>query len=618
TPKLTDKDTIVLADFTNTTGDSVFDGTLRQGLAVQLGQSPFLSLVSDQRVQRTLRLMGQPADARLTPELAKEICERTGSAAVLEGSVASLGSQYVLGLRARNCRTGDVLDEEQMQATRKEDVLNALSQIATKFRTRVGESLTTVEKHDTPLLEATTPSLEALKAFSASRKANFSTGPATALPFLRRAVALDPHFAMAFADLGLAYNGFEESVLSRESTTKAYQLRDRASDAERFFIEAMYDRNVTGNLEKARRTLELWAQTYPRQSDAHGLLAGFSTRGTGKYKQAIEESRKAIAIDPDHTFSYVNMASSQICLDQFEEAGETLRRMSERKIESPDQMLLSFYLSFFKGDRAGMEWAVAWAKGKQGAEDSMAHSEALVLARSGQLQKAAAMSRHAVDLAKLAGQQERAASYESAPAVWEAFFGNAPAARRSAEEALKLSKSRDVEYAAAFALALVGDSARAQSYADDLDRRYPEDTSVQFNYLPALRARLALNHGEPSRAIELLQAAVPNELCITAIAFNGLFLGAFYPVYVRGEAYLAAHRGAEAATEFQKILDHRGLVFADPIGALAHLQLGRAFALSGDMAKARTAYRDFLTLWKDADPDIPILKQAKAAYAKLR
>jgi eukaryotic-like serine/threonine-protein kinase len=615
--RLTDKDTIVLADFTNTTSDPVFDGTLRQGMAVQLEQSPFLSLVSDRRIRQTLLLMGKPADASLTPDIAREICERTASAAVLDSSIASLGSQYVLGLKAVNCRTGDVLDEEQVQAARKEDVLNSLSQIASKFRTRIGESLSTVEKHNTPLAEATTPSLEALKAYSAAANLVFSNGFVASVPLFQRAIEIDPKFAMAHAHLGLMYSNLGESVLSIESTSKAYQLRDRASDRERFFITAMYDRQVTGNLEKAHQTLALWAQTYPREVVPPSLLSGFATQGLGKYEESIEAARKSITLDPDVTPAYINLAYSYFYLDRMGEAENILQRALERKLEIPELFLLRYYLAFLNGDRAAMDQVVVLAKGKSGAEDWMSHSEALVLARSGQLQLARAMSRRAVDLAQQAGQRERAATFETGAAVSEALFGNALAAKRSAIAALDLSKGRDAEYGAAFALALSGDSSRSETLANDLNKRFPEDTSVRFNYLPTLRARFALNRGEPSKAIELLQASVPNELGMPGIAFFGFF-GAFYPVYVRGEAYLALHQGAEAAAEFQKILDHRGIVAGDAIGALAHLGLARAYALSGDTAKAKSAFQDFLALWKDADHDIPILKEAKAEYAKLQ
>jgi eukaryotic-like serine/threonine-protein kinase len=616
TPKLTDKDTIVLANFRNTTGDPVFDGTLRQGLAVQLEQSPFLSLVSDDRIERTLRLMGRPAGAPLTPEVAREVCERTASAAVLNGSIASLGSQYVLGLSAKNCRTGDTLDEEQVQAAKKEDVLNALSQMASKFRTRAGESLATIQKHDTPLAEATTPSLEALKAYSAAMRVVFSTGPGDALPLLKRAVEIDPKFAMAYASMGLSYSDIGESALSIENTTRAYHLRDRASDRERFFITTLYNRQVTGNLEKAQQTLQSWAQTYPRDLDAHGLMCGFATQSTGQYEKSIKEAEMAIGIDPDFSPGYVNIGFDYLYMDRLVEAGKAIQRASEHKVEWPELLMLRYYVAFLKGDRAGMERAAGLAKGKPEAEDWMAHSEALVLARSGQFQAARKMTRRAVDLAQRAGQRERAATYMAANAVWEAMFGDAPAARQNALAALELSKGRDVEYVAAFALALSGDSARAQALADDLARRFPEDTSVQFNYLPALRALLALNRHEPQKAVKLLQTAAPYDLNVPSIDFNA-FYGGLYPVYVRGEAYLAEQKGAEAAAEFQKILDHRGVVLADPVGAMARLQLGRALAMSGNKTGAKAAYQDFLTLWKGADPGNPVLKQAQAEFARL-
>ena len=616
-PALTEKDTIVLADFDNKTGDPVFDGTLRQGMAVQLEQSPFLSLISDERIRQTLRLMGRPADSQLTPELAREICERTGSAAILEGSIANLGSQYVLGLRTKNCRNGDTLDDEQAQSTRKEDVLNALSQIASKFRSRVGESLSSVEKHSTPLAEATTTSLEALKAYSTGMNVAFSTGFVPAVPHLERAVEIDPKFAMAHAQLGLIYSNIGESVLSAESTSKAYQLREFTSDREKFFITANYARQVTGNLEKAQQILELWAQTYPRDSVPHGLMSGFICQGSGHYEESVEEAKKAIGLDPDSTPGYVNLAYGYSYLDRLTDAQNTLQRASERKIEIPELLLLRYQIAFLKDDETGMGRETALAKGKPGAEDWISHSEALVLARSGQLRLAGRMSRRAIDLAQQAGQRERAATYETGVAVWEAFFGNALAARQSAMAALDLSKGRDVEYGAAFALALSGDSSRSLMLANDLERRFPEDTSVQFNYMPTLRALLALKNNDPRKAIELLQIAIPYELAVPGIDFIAFF-GSLYPTYVRGEAYLASHQGAEAAMEFQKLLDHRGLVFGDPVGAMARLQLGRAYAQSGDQIKARAAYQDFLVLWKDADPGIPILHQAQAEYAKLQ
>jgi len=616
-PKLTNKDTIVLADFTNSTGDPVFDGTLRQGMVVQLEQSPFLSLMSDERVQQILGLMGKAADTRLTPDIALEVCERIGSAVVLDGSIVSLGTQYVLGLRARSCGTGGVLDEEQVQSSRREDVLNALTQAATKFRARIGESLTSIREHDTPLAQATTPSLDALKAYSAGQKIAFSQGFVPAIPFIKRAVEIDPNFSMAYATLGLDYSSIGESVLSIENTTRAYQLRDHANDRERFFITTLYDRQVTGNLEKAHQTLELWAQTYPRDLDAHGLLTGFSSQGTGRYEQSIEESKKALQIDPDFAPGYLNSAFSYFWLDRPDQATELVRQASERSLQMAELSVLRYYIAFLKGDQAEMEKTAAVAKGKPGAEDWITHSQAMVLARSGHLHQARTTSGQAIDLALQTGQRERAASYEVAVGVYTALLGNTTEARQRSKAALKLSNGRDVEYSAAFALALSGEISHAQTLANDLEKRFPEDNSVQFEYLPTLRAIFALDRKRPEKAIELLQTALPHELAVPAIDFN-FFFGGLYSAYVRGEAYLVAHKGPEAVTEFQKILTHRGLVFADPIGALARLQLGRAYALSGDKAKAKSAYQDFLSLWQDADRDIPILNQSQAEYAKLQ
>jgi eukaryotic-like serine/threonine-protein kinase len=614
---LTEKDTIVLADFTNSTGDPLFDGTLRQGLVVQLEQSPFLSLISDDRIQQTLSMMGQGPEVRLTPEIARQVCERTASAAVLEGSIASLGSQYVLDLRAKNCGNGDILDEEQVQAAKKEDVLNALSEIAGKFRVRVGESLATIEKHNTPLAEATTPSLKALKAYSAGWKVLSSTGPAAAVPFYQHAIEIDPNFALAYASLGDAYASVGETDLSTANTTRAYKLRDRASDTERFHITASYDLDTTGNLEKAQQTCEAWAKAYPREMPPHGFLAGMIYPVLGRYETAVREARKMVELDPDFAIGYNNLALAYTALDRLGEAENTLQIASERKLEIPDLLVDQYEIAFLKGDQAGMERVAALGQGKSGTEDVISNQEAFALAYTGHLHQARRKSQRAVDLAQQSSEQERSALFDTGAALREAFFGNASAARQGARAALKLSRGRDVEYGAAFILALSGDSSLSQIFVDDLDERFPEDTAVKFNYLPALRGLLALNHSEPAKAIELLQIAAPYEMGSPPSTFFGFF-GSAYPVYVRGEAYLAAHQGPEAVVEFQKILDHRGILVGDPIGALAHLQLGRAYAMQGDTTKAKAAYQDFLTLWKNADSDIPIYKAAKAEYAKLQ
>src|ERR1700722_13038657 len=616
-PRLTDKDTIVLADFLNTTGDPVFDGTLRQGMAVQLEQSPFLSLISEERILRTLSLMGQSSDARLTPELAHEVCERTASAAVLDGSIASLGSQYVLGLRAKDCRTGDILDEEQVEVARKEDVLNALTEIASKFRMRVGESLATVEKHDTPLAEATTPSLEALKAYSMGWKVTASQGGDTAVPFFKHAVEIDPQFAIAYQSLGLLYGTMGATARGTKNIKRANQLRNRVSDNEKFFITAYYDGRATGNQKKAQQTCEAWAQAYPREWKPHSFLAGFIYPVLDEPEKAAEEAQKTIELAPDFGVGYALFGFNSLSLDRLGAAEDAVRRASERKIEIPLLALLRYDVAFLKGDGGGMQREVAAARGKSGAEELISDRQAFALAYTGHLQEATKMLRRASDLAQQATHREKAAVFETRAALWEAFYGNAPAAKPAAIAALALARNREVQYGAAVALAMAGDSSQAQTLANDLERSFPEDTSVKFNYLPTVLAFLALNHGDPAKAIELLQVAVPYELGQPRSTQTGFF-GALYPIYARGQAYVAARQGAEAAREFQKILDHPGIMVGDPIAVLAHLQLGRAYALQGDTTKAKVAYQDFLTLWKDADPDIPALKQAEAEYAKLQ
>ncbi|HET7696632.1 MAG TPA: protein kinase [Vicinamibacterales bacterium] len=615
--KLTDKDTLVIADFTNRTGDPVFDGTLRQGLAVQLEQSPFLGLVSDQRIRRTLPLMNLPEDAPLTPELAQAVCVRTASAAVIAGSIATLGSQYVLGLRATNCTTGDILADEQAQAARKEDVLSTLSRIATVVRTRVGESLATIEEHSTPLEEATTPSLEALQAYSAGWKAVISGGWMKGHPLYQRAVEIDPGFAIGHAQVGFGYSVIGESALARPSIMKAYQLRGRASNVERFFIETLYERDVTGNLAREQRTLESWAGTYPRDARPHGLISGLALSSTGQYEMAIAEADKAIALDPDLTPAYHNKAFNQLRLNRLEEALLTLRVARERKLEFSDSLLTEYFVAFLKGNEGEIGRTAGMARANPGTADMIGHLEALALARAGRLQEARRMSAVPVEIAQRAGRRERAGLFEAGRAVSEAWYGNAAAARRSAGAALALGKGRDVSYAAAFALLLAGDLAQSRALADDLARGFPEDTSVQFMYLPTLRALFALNDRDAAGALQALQIAAQHDLALGAIGFVGRF-GGLYPVYVRGVSYLAAGRPAEAAAEFERILAHRSIVLVDPMDAMARLQLARARALSGEKAKAKSAYEDLLTLWRNADADIPVIRLARAEYARLR
>jgi eukaryotic-like serine/threonine-protein kinase len=613
--RLTEKDTVVLTDFANSTGDAVFDDTLKTALSVSLRQSPFLSVLPDQQVAEALQRMTRPAATELTPGVTREICLREKSKAYIAGAIGSLGSEYVLGLKAVNCQNGNILAQQQVTAATKEKVLDELGAAASRLRSELGESLASVQKFDVPLAEATTPSLEALKAYSAAWRAHSSTGAAAAIPLYKRAIEIDPQFAMAYAWLGDMYGQLGESDLSAENISKAYQLQDRASDAEKFFITTSYYIRVTGNLEKAEQTCLAWAQTYPREMPPHGLLSGVIYAGLGRYEEGVEQGKKAIELNPDVAAAYVGLAADYVYLDRLAEAENTLRTASERQLDSADAAVLRYDIAFLKGDAAGMEREATAGRGK--AEDLVSYHQAFVLAYSGRLQQAARMSQRALDLAQQSGGRERSALFLAGAAVSEAWFGYAPGARQKALAALALSKDREVEYGAAIALALLGRSSQSQTLTNDLERRFPEDTSVRFSYTPTLRALLALNRREAAKALERLQIAILYELGAPRSLIHGNF-GALYPIYVRGEAYLAAKQGPEAAAEFQKILAHRGIVVSDPIGAVARLQLGRAYALSGDTTKAKTAYQDFLALWKDADPDIPMLKQAKTEYALLK
>ena len=613
---LTDKDTIVLADFTNTTGDMVFDGTLRQGLSVQLEQSPFLSIISDQQMQQTLQMMGQKPDARLTPEIARELCQRTASAAVLSGSIAQIGTQYLLTVKAVNCVSGDTLASTEAQASDKTHVLDALGKTASDIRHKLGESLSTVKNLDTPLEQATTPSLDALKAFSSGRKVLRTTGSAAAIPFFKHAIELDPNFAIAFATLGRMYGDIGESSMAAEYTRKAYELRDRASEAEKYFITASFHITVTGNMEKAEQNCELWIQAYPRASFPYTFLSGIIYPVLGQYEKAAEAGTNAVQVSPNFPVSYTVLLFSYIALNRIDEAKATHEQALQHKLDFPDLHIGLYQIAFLQNDGAGMAQQVDWSTAKTGIEDDLLGLEAETAAYSGQLSGAREFSRRAMDSAERAQEKEAAATYATLSALHEALFGNVDEARRRATLAMGLSAGRDVQYGAALASAYAGDDRRVQGVINNLDKRFPEDTIVQFNYLPTLRAKLAINKRNPDDAFEILRAATPFELGATTSSTYGWT--ALYPVFVRGEAYLAKHQESEACAEFQKILDHRGIVVNEPIGALVHLQIGRAYAMQGDTAKAKAAYQDFLTLWKDADADIPILIAAKSEYTKLK
>ena len=618
-PKVTaaKRSTIILGDFANATGDPTFDGMLRRLVVGELGKSPNLSVLSDARLSQTLRLMVRAPDAKLTPDVASEICERTGSGAVVEGSITSLGSEYVLSLRARNCRTGDLLDEEQASAANKEDVFKALDQMASRFRTRAGESVPPTDKEQSEPTDVTTPSIEAWRSYSAAMKANQGRVVSTDnLSLLKRAIEIDPNFAMAYAYLGRMYDGLGESETAAQDMAKAYALRGRVSDWENYFITFNYQRQVTRNLELARQTLESWAQKYPRDIDAHGLMSGFTSQGVGRYEEAVEEGQKAIELAPDLSTAYANIAWAYIYQNRLPKAEAVLHRASEHKIEIIPFTLCRYFIAFVKGDEAAMRREITQRQARLDAQGWFQHQEALTLAYRGRLKEAAQLSDLAVTLARQGGLRERAAQFEGARAAWNALFGMVAEARKSAAAALSLYRSRDADYGPALAMALLDESAEVRKIEADFEKKYPEDTPVQFSYLPVLRALQALNQGDPAQALEKTQPAVPYELAVPGTAYyTGAFFGALYPVYVRGLAYSRMRRHREAAAEFQKILDHPGITLNDPIGPMARLQLARALSASGERAKSAAVYKDLLAIWKAADPGIPAVQDAQSESA---
>jgi eukaryotic-like serine/threonine-protein kinase len=619
---LTNKDTIVLADFDNKTGEAVFDDTLKGALATELEQSPFFNILSDPKVSETLKLMGRSADERLDEKTALDLCQRTRSKAVLAGSIASLGSLYVVGLNALNCQTGDSLARAEAQASKKEDVLNALGNAATTLREKVGESLSTIQKYDTPIEEATTPSLEALKAYSLGRKAESEKGPAAAIPFFKRAIELDPNFAVAYNGLGTSYNNLGETGLSTQQFQKAYELRDRASEREKLRISAHYYALATGELEKSNQTYELWAQAYPRDDIPH-LNLGYNYSFLGQYEKAVAETLEARRLNPEAGFSDLNLIGYYTSLGRLDEAEATYQQAMAHKSEDPTLKAAMYVVAFLRGDAAGMRRVLDSTAGELGVEDGVLSNQSDTEAFSGRLGKARDFSRRAVESAQRADEKESAALWQMDGALREAEFGNAARARNETASALALASTRDMRILAALALARAGDSARAQTMADELEKQNPVNTVIVGYWLPTIRAAIEMNRNNPAKAIELLHTATSYELG-SPVPWGGCL----YPAYLRGQAYLSLHQSSEAAAEFQKILDHRGIVGNCPLGALAHLGVARADALQAktsqgadaDAARVRAlaAYKDFLTLWKDADPDIPTLVAAKAEYAKLQ
>ena len=621
---LTDKDTIVLADFGNSTGDAVFDDTLKQALATELQQSPFLNILPERRMSETLKLMGRSADDPLDERTALDLCQRAGSKAMTEGSIRNLGSQYVILLNSVNCETGASLAREEAQASKKEEVLNALDKAAVKLREKLGESMSTIQKFDTPLEQATTSSLEALKAYSLGQKALSEKGSAAAIPFFERAIELDPTFASADQGLAAMYRNLNQPERAAQYLTRAVELGTRLSERERLFILGSYCIDVTGEIEKGIQNYELLTQAYPRYARAYGNL-GVAYASLGQYEKAAEATRQALRLNPDRVVNYENLAIPYLALNRFEQARDITSQAFARKLDDDGLHTNLYALALLKGDRAAMTEQAAWFAGKPGVEDQMWALESDTEAHSGRLEKARELTRRAIDSSKRAQNFESAALLEANAAAREALFGNLENGRHQAAVALTTApRSRDAEIMAALALARAGDTAKAEVVAQELAKRFPLSTQMQSYWLPAIWAQISLTRGDAARAIESLKSVAPYDLANTMFSQSP---SCMYPVYIRGQAYLAARRGTEAAAEFQKVLDHRGLVWNCTTGALTHFGLARAYALQAQSAqgvdaesiraKARSAYQDFFALWEDADPDIPILKEAKAEYAKL-
>ncbi len=610
--KLSNRDAVVLAEFSNRTQETVFDDTLKQALGIQLGQSPFLTVLSDQKVGATLKLMNKSRTEQLTQDVAREVCVRTDSHAVIAGSIVNVGSQYLIGLKAIDCQSGDVLASAESQAENRDRVLKALDKAGDDLRQKLGESLASVQQFSKPLDQATTGSLQALKAFSDGRRNARENGESAALPFYKRALELDSNFAQASAALGTVYSNLGQPNLATAAFKKAYELRDRVSERERFDIESKYFTLVTGELDKANHSYSEWALDYPSDYHPRGNL-GVNYITLGQYEKAVDETNASLKIRPDNTAAYANLISGYFSLYRLEDARAAWDKAQALNLDSPNLRLARYELAFLQKDDTAMKEQISWATGKPGAEDALLSAQSDTEAYHGRLTAANDLSKRAVDSAKHADAMETAANWLANEALRNAEFGNTQAAKQAATEALALSDGHDAEIMVSLALARAGEVAKAQQIAEKLDRDSPLDTMLQGYWLPTIRAAISLSKGDGKKAVELLQPASAYELG-QPLQFQ---LSTLYPVFVRGQAFLKQGLGSQAAVEFQKIIDHPGLTVNFPLGSLAHLELGRARVLSGDKASAKQAYENFLGLWKDADSTSAIFKESKAEYAKL-
>jgi len=599
--QLTDKDVVVIADFANTTGDPVFDSTLKEALAVDLEQSPFLNVLSDRKLSETLKLMGRTPDLRITQDVGREVCLRTASKALLAGSIAGLGSHYAIVLKAISCRTGDVIGAARTEAENREKILQTLGEAVATLRGKLGESLASVQKFDKPLDEATTSSLEALQAYTEGDRLAREKGDTDALPLLKRAVELDPNFARAYVSLGIRYNNLGQATLAIENVRKAYELRERVSEREKYYISCTYFTLVTGELEKAIQQYELWIREYPRDYVALTNL-GVNYFTMGQFERAAAVTRDALRLEPASILGYNNLGVAYFSMNRLDEAKSAFDEALAQKLDGPYLRQSIYYLDFLRKDAPGMHQQFAWAMAKPGAEDILLSSESDTQAEYGRLQKARQLSAQAEDSAKHNDSKETAAFWQGNAALREVEFGNAAEGLKQAREALALAPGRDVKVEAALALARGGDVVTAGKLVDALNQEFPLDTLMQNYWLPTVKAAIALQRHDPAQAIAILHSSVPYELADPP-PFSA---GTMYPVYLRGQAYLAlaqvtrtsSENAQHAAAEFQKILDHPGVIVNFPLSALSHLGLARARALSGEAAGARNAYQDFFALWQ--------------------
>jgi len=608
---LTERDTIVLADFANTTAEAVFDDTLKQALRVQLEQSPFLHVLSDQQVKQQLRYMGHPANERLTQDLARDLCQRASSKALLAASISGLGSHYAIGINAINCQTGDSLGSEQVEAESHEQVLKALGQAATKMRERLGESLATIQKYDAPVEQATTPSLEALKAYTTAWNLHSGGSESQSIPFFKHAIELDPNFALAYAAMAQAYGNMGEDQLTIDYTKQAFERRERTSEREKFYIESHYYNLVAQDLARTVQTYELWIKSYPRDDIPHNNL-GVTYAELGQHEKALHEAQESVRLDSNNVLALHNVAFEFLALNRFDEAKMGFGQILARRPDDVTAHLGTYITAGILEDNVAMQQHVAWASSKPEAQGLFFWLQALTSAHYGRLAKTRGLVLLSVKTDQREGLNGSAAATQALAALWEAEYGETELARKNASAALAMSPGGNAKVAAALTLAEVKDVSRAEAIATELNQRFPDATLLNNVWLPTIRAKIALSRGDPAQAIKLLEAALPYDLSQTPP------LPFLYSAYVRGKAYLRAQQGAAATQEFQKILDHKGVSGASPVLSLALLGLARARAMGGDPSAARTAYQDFFALWKDADPDLPLLKQAKAEYAKLK